>query len=141
MEDLYDITYMRKRAFIVHMDNRDLVFKCKEKLYITDWGTMCTVATTVRKHEQLFTKELVHRAKLAHEFVKNNGYPSIGEAVHLLSDGNVCNLPTMLSADIERTYRIYGTQPEYLRGQMVRKTVSRKPLDLTLRYVDKNPKL
>jgi hypothetical protein len=27
VEDLYDITYIRKRAFVVHMGDRDLVFR------------------------------------------------------------------------------------------------------------------
>ncbi len=36
IEDLYNITYMRKRAFVVHMADRDLVFKRKEKLYVAD---------------------------------------------------------------------------------------------------------
>jgi hypothetical protein len=36
VEDLYDIPYVQKRAFIVHMGDRDLVFNRREKLYVAD---------------------------------------------------------------------------------------------------------
>jgi hypothetical protein len=141
VEDLYDITYVQKRAFIVHMGDRDLVFNSRDKLYVADWGTERTVAATAQENEQLYTKEEVRRAKLAHEFVKNSGYPSLGEAVHLLTDGNVRNVPVLLPADVERAYKIYGKHPEYVKGQMVKKTATRVPVDHTLWYVDKNLKL
>ena len=89
----------------------------------------------------MYTKDKVSRAKLAHEFIRNSGYPSIGETVHLLTDGNVRNIPKLIPMDIERAYKIYGTHHEYLRGQMVKKTVSRIPVDRTLCYMDKNLKL
>ena len=102
VEDLYDITYVRKRAFIVHMADRDLVFKRKQKLYEADWDAARMVAATVCENEQLYTKDEVSRAKLAHEFICNSEYPSIGEAVHLLTDGNVRNIPKLIPMDIER---------------------------------------
>jgi hypothetical protein len=123
------------------MGDRDLVFNRRDKLYVADWGTERTVAATAQENEQLYTKEEVRRAKLAHEFVKNSGYPSLGEAVHLLTDGNVRNVPVLLPADVERAYKIYGTHPEYVKGQMIKKTATRVPVDHTLRYVDKNLKL
>jgi hypothetical protein len=73
--------------------------------------------------------------------LRNSGYPSLGEAVHLLTYGNVRNVPVLLPADVERAYKIYGPHPECVRGQMVKKTVTRVPVDHTLRYVDKNLKL
>jgi hypothetical protein len=39
VEDFYDIMYVQKQAFIVHMGDRDLVFNRREKLYVADWGT------------------------------------------------------------------------------------------------------
>ncbi len=52
VKDLYDITYVRKQAFIVHMADRDLVFKRKQKLYVADWGgTASMVAATVWENE------------------------------------------------------------------------------------------
>jgi hypothetical protein len=117
VEDLYNITYVQKRAFIVHMEDRDLVFNRREKFYVADWGTERTVAATVQENEQLYMKEEVRRAKLAHEFVRNSGYPSLGEAVHLLTDGNVRNVPVLLPADEKRAYKIYGPHPEYTGDQ------------------------
>jgi hypothetical protein len=70
VEDLYDITYVQKRAFIVHMGDRDLVFNKRDKLYVAEWGSECMVAAIVQENEQLYMKEEVHRAKLAYEFVK-----------------------------------------------------------------------
>ena len=75
VEDLYDITYIRKREFIVHMRDRDLVFKRRQKLYVADWGTVGIVAVTIQENER---KEEVNRAKLAYEFVQNSGYLSLG---------------------------------------------------------------
>jgi hypothetical protein len=34
MEDMYDVTYIRQEAFIVHMGTKDIVFVRKEKVYI-----------------------------------------------------------------------------------------------------------
>jgi hypothetical protein len=61
--------------------------------------------------------------------------------VHILTDGNARNIPEIQPGDIERAYKIYGLHPEYVRGQLVRKTVSRTPVDHTLRHADKNLKL
>jgi hypothetical protein len=36
IEDMYKITYVQKRAFIVHMHSRDLVFNRRQKLYVVD---------------------------------------------------------------------------------------------------------
>jgi hypothetical protein len=141
VEDLYDIMYIHMRAFVMHMGDRDIVFNRKQKLYVADWGTLGMVAATLQENEQLYTKEEVSRAKLAYEFVRNSGYPSLGEAVHLITDGNVRNLPKLIPGDVERAYKIYGTHLEYLQGQIVKKTVARMLVDHTLRYVDKDLKL
>jgi hypothetical protein len=67
VEDLYDITYICKRALIVHMSDRDLVFKRRQKLYIADWGTVGIVVATIQENERLYTKDEVNRAKLAYK--------------------------------------------------------------------------
>jgi hypothetical protein len=126
---------------MVHIPNRELTFSRRQKLYVADWESVDMVAATVQENEKLYTKEEVRRARLVHEFVCNTGYPSVGEAIHLLMDGNVRNLPKILPADVERAYRIYGVHPEYAKGQLVKRTVSRMPVDFTLRYTDKNLKL
>jgi hypothetical protein len=141
VEDLYDITNIRKRAFILHLSDRDPVFKRRQKLYVADWGTVGIVAATIQENESLYTKEEVNRAKLAYEFVQNSGYPSLGEVVHLITDGNIRNIPKLMPSDAERAYKIYGSHPEYLHGKMVKKTAARMPVDLTLRHVDKHLRL
>ncbi len=103
VEDLYDITYIRKREFIVHMRDRDLVFKRRQKLYVADWGTVGIVAVTIQENER---KEEVNRAKLAYEFVQNSGYLSLGEVVHLITDGNIrfpSGVPTWTNGEEDRS--------------------------------------
>jgi hypothetical protein len=99
---------------------------------------MGIVAATIQENERLYTKEEVSRAKLAYELAV---YPSLGEVVHLITDGNIRNIPKLMPADVERAYKIYGSHLEYLWGQMVKKTIARMPVDFTLRHVDKNLKL
>jgi hypothetical protein len=90
MEDKYKIMFVRGQTFTVHMPEEDVVFELKNKLYVADWCVEGAVANpTVHKKEQLYTKEEIRRAKVAHEFLKCSGYPSIGEATHLVTDGNV----------------------------------------------------
>jgi hypothetical protein len=123
------------------MTKRDLVFRRKEKLYVADWDQEFTVGATVQEGERLYSREEVRKAKLAHEFIRNCGYPSAKEAVHLLTDGNVRDIPVMIAADVEHAYEIYGVHPEYVKGQLVKKIVHRTPVDNTLRYTGKELKL
>jgi hypothetical protein len=83
----------------------------------------------------------VKRAKEAYEFMKNSGYPSVGEAVHILTDGNVRGVPMLMREDLEHAYKIYGLHPEYIRGKLMKKTVGRIQVDPTLRSVSKTLKL
>jgi hypothetical protein len=97
---------------------------------------------TVRENELVYTRDEVRRAKLAYELVRNSGYPSPSEVVHLLQDGNVRGIPATLGrADVERAYRIYGVHPEYVRGKMTNKKVNRAQVDLSLRSTDKRLRL
>jgi hypothetical protein len=143
VEDMYQITYVQGEAFIVHMRDRDLIFRRRDKLYVADLQetAVSTVQATVRENELVYTKEEVNRAKQAHQCLKNSGYPSIGEAVHLLTDGNIRGAPMLMQADLERAYRMYGLHPEYVRGKLTKKTVSRMQVDPTLRSTTKNLKL
>jgi hypothetical protein len=99
-------------AFVVHMEDKDLVFTLREKLYVADlYGKEHVVQATVRENEALYTKEEVKCAKEAYEFLKNSGYPSVGEAA---TDDNVRGVPLLMRADVERAYKIYGLHPEYV---------------------------
>jgi hypothetical protein len=137
VEDMYEISYEHRKAFVVHMGEKEIVFEWREKLYVADWCPVGTVAATVQENEMLYSREHVKRTKEAYDFLKNSGYPSLSEAVHLLNDGNVRGGPQLLRGDVERAYKIYGTHPEYVRGKMTRKMVGRVPIDPTLRSIEK----
>jgi hypothetical protein len=62
---------------------------------------------TVHENEQVYTREEIYRAKQAYELVKNSGYPSPNEVLHLMQDGNVRGRPMLTKADLERVYKIY----------------------------------
>jgi hypothetical protein len=62
------------------MPGNDIVFERKNKLYVAEWcieEEQCAVNATVQENKLLYSREEVHRAKLAYEFKKNSGYPSL----------------------------------------------------------------
>jgi hypothetical protein len=99
------------------------------------------VNATVREKEQIYTKEEIGRAKVAHEFLKCSGYPSMGEATHLIMDGNVQGMPMLIKDDLIRAYEVYGEHPEYVRGKMTKRTVGRMKIDVSRRSVEKSLRL
>jgi len=103
VEDKYPISYIPQSGFIVHLQDRDLHFRRKGKLYVADWNE-CTVLNTTKTitGTSIYTKEEVKRAKEAQEFIKNSGYPSLSEARHLIIDGNIKNSPELTAADFEK---------------------------------------
>jgi hypothetical protein len=125
----------------VHMPKKDIVFKRRDNLYVVDWAEVGNVHATVQEHESLYSAEQVRRARLAHEFVRNCGYPSPAEAVHIIRDGNVRGVPLLMQEDVERAYKIYGQHPEYVKGKLVKCTVGRMPVDVTLRSTEQKQKL
>jgi hypothetical protein len=54
-----------------------------------DWADVGNMYAMVQENESLHSAEQVCRGRLAHEFVRNCGYPSPVEAVHIIRDGNV----------------------------------------------------
>ena len=47
------------------------------------------MCTTARENALVYTKEELRRAKEVYELVRNSGYPSPNEVMHLLTDGNI----------------------------------------------------
>jgi hypothetical protein len=140
VEDRYAVTYEKGKSFTVQLGNGKTVeFTRRNKLYVANWSeTGLYVCATVRENEMLYTREEVRRAKVAYDIIRNSGYPSPMEAVHLIHDGNVRGLPVALTkADIECAYKIYGVHPEYVRSQMTNQKVSRAQVDLGLHSTDK----
>ena len=89
----------------------------------------------------IYTKLEEARAKIAYEFLKKSGYPSEEEAIHLVEDGNIVGMPSLTRDDIKRAYEIYGLIPEYVRGNLTKKVISRAAIDNNLLLEEKNQKL
>jgi hypothetical protein len=70
-----------------------------------------------------------------------SGYPSADETMHLITDGNVQSMPLLIKDDLERAYDIYGTHPEYVRGQMTKRKVGRQKIDVSRKCVKKSQSL
>jgi hypothetical protein len=128
VEDLYRVTYVQGESITVHMDERDVVFTRRDKMYIadfSDWlvedqdrvGELYSTLSlmTVREKESLYTSKQVRRALEAGEFLKALGYPSERDELELLRTGNVRNIPHSPD-DVRRFYTVYGPQVEALRG-------------------------
>jgi len=96
-------------------------------MYVADWRHYKHVYATAST--AIYTKAEEVRAKIAYDLLRTSGYPSIGEAVHLIQDGNITGMPTITVDDLRRAYDIYGTPPEYVRGKMTKRKVSRAIVD------------
>ena len=79
VEELYDITYVPREAFIVHLLEQDLEFQRKGKHNVADFTKQKPIYVT-----QVYTKAEEERAKRAYELVRNSGYLSYQEAIHLV---------------------------------------------------------
>jgi hypothetical protein len=130
VKDKYKITYVPQHGFIVHMDDKDLEFRQEGKLDIADWGMIsetdneADVFATVKDNEAEYTKQEVERAREAFAFVKNTGFPSKEEAIHLIKDGNIVDLPNLTRSDIKQAFKIYGQHMESVRGEMTQRVVA-----------------
>jgi hypothetical protein len=108
VEDMYKDSYKRGATFVVHMTDRDIEFKRKEKLYVADWVVDSSYThATVQENALVYTKEELRRAKEVHGLIRNSGYPSPNEAMHLLTDGNIRGMPELTVADVQRAYKVY----------------------------------
>jgi hypothetical protein len=38
VEDIYPVTYIQGESFTVHMDDRDVIFACRDKMYVADFS-------------------------------------------------------------------------------------------------------
>jgi hypothetical protein len=124
VKELYDITYVPREAFIVHLPEQDVEFRRKSRLYVADFAEQKPVYVT-----QVYMKAEEERAKRAYELVWNSGYPSYQVAIHLVEDGNIAQLPELTAEDVRRAYDLYGNPPEYVHGKMVKRKASRAVVD------------
>jgi hypothetical protein len=130
---MYPITYTQGDSIMVHMDDRDITFKRREGMYVADFSEwlvedeervvevstdLCLV--TVEERESLYSRKQVRRALEAGEHLRALGYPSLQDAVNIVRDGNVRNVPYSIE-DVRRFFNIYGTQNPALRGKTTRR--------------------
>jgi len=87
---------------MVHLPDRDMVFKRRNKLYIADFGTQVVAVT------KAYTKAEEARAQAAYEIIRSCGYPSQVEVIHLIQDGNFTHMPMIMAEDVKRAYKLYG---------------------------------
>ena len=100
VKNIYRVNYNQSDNLIVHVEDRDLVFHNKNKIYVADMAEWVlgnkleesrkplTLATIKSEFVDLTWKE-TKRAKSEKYFVKNAGYSSEGEALNTVRNGNV----------------------------------------------------
>ena len=139
VEDMYDVTYARGESYTVHMDDRDLVFHRRDKLYVADmreWESYeyepMVMVTTAAENEANYTSKEIKRAKQARELVVNAGYSSEREAVKLAGDGNITGVP-ITGRDIKRSFDIYGKPTAYVRGRRTAQKAKTQRVDEDLK--------
>jgi hypothetical protein len=143
VEAKYEITYKRKRCFIVHLPGRDLVFRRKRNMYVanmSDWrGSVSEKShvnvTVASELERNFTPSEVKRARGAVEFMRNAGAVSERDAVNLLSDGNITGVD-LTAQDVRNASKMYGKSTEFYRGKMTQRAVNKTPIDPSLKDYD-----
>jgi hypothetical protein len=131
VEEVYPITYVPQEGFVVHMENRDILFKHRGKMHVADLSEFTVLAT------QAYTKGEIARAQQVMELVRTCGYPSYTELGYMLRDGNIANIPNLTTEDIRRAYELYGRAPEFVRGRLTRKKASRAIIEDDLLLAEK----
>jgi len=118
VEDIYPLTYSQGESITVHMDDRDLVFKRREGMYVADFSDwivedeerMKEVHTdlclsTVEERESLYSRKQLRKAQEAGEYLRALGYPSMNDAINIVRHGNVRNIPYGVE-DVRRFFDI-----------------------------------
>jgi hypothetical protein len=99
-------------------------FEPRGKLYIADF--VCDGQVHVTK---AYTNVEDEKARQAYELIRNGGFASYQEAMHLVQDGHFAHLPVLSAADVDRAYELYRVHPKYVRGEMVKKKALRAVID------------
>jgi hypothetical protein len=133
VEDKYRMTWIPGESITVHMDEQDLVFKRREKMWVadlSDWIVQEEDRTqdnynnlsllTVQEREDLYTCREVRKAQEVGEFLKSLGYPTQKEAIGIVRDGNIKNIP-YTAEDVRRYFEIYGPQVPGIRGKTIKR--------------------
>jgi len=60
---------------------------------------------------------------LAHDFMKMSKYPSIQEAIYLIQDGNIANMPMLAAEDVKRAFDLFSQPVGSISGKMTKKKI------------------
>jgi hypothetical protein len=74
----------------------------------------------VEDRESLYSRKQVRKTLEAGEYLRALGYPSLKDAVNIVRDGNIRNVPYGVE-DVRRFYDIYGGQVASLRGKTTKR--------------------
>lgn len=136
VEDMYRITYRQGHSYTVHLPDGDLVFRRRSKLYVadmSDWASSGTAhVTTAQDNGKRYSKAELKRANEAAEMVRNSGFTTERDAVNLVQDNNLEQIP-VTAHDIRRAFDIYGKPFESVHGKRTKKKVRRTEIDLSIK--------
>jgi hypothetical protein len=79
VEEMYPITYVPYKGFIVHLPDRDILFKRHGKMHVADFAVDGHVMAM-----QAYTKGEIERASKVMEPVRTCGCPSLVELSYML---------------------------------------------------------
>jgi len=134
VEDKYPMTWIPGESITVHMDEQDVIFTKRNKMWVADFSDwiveeeelddmrVSLSLLTVEEKEALYTRREVRKALEAGEFLRSLGYPTQKEALSIVRHGNVINVPYS-TEDIKRFFSIYGAQVPGIRGRAMNKKV------------------
>jgi hypothetical protein len=132
VEDMYPMTWTPGESIIVHMDEQDVVFTKRNKMWVADFSDwvveeadlqeQCITLNLlmVEEKEQLYTKKEMKKALDAGEFLRSLGYPMLKEALATMRNGNITNIPHTAD-NVKRFFDIYGAQVPGIRGRTMNK--------------------
>ena len=113
VEDVADVEYITGTGFVVRIGDTVIVFKRRKNIYVADlssWKQQDMSLATIMDRENMYTKKDRARVIEAGEFIKSSGYSTKEEAIALVRDGNIDNVPHTVE-DVKRYYGIYGQDP------------------------------
>jgi len=116
--DMYNIIYIPKTWFVVHLPDWDKEFIWNGKLYVANFAQYYDVHATL-----VVTKAEEARAKKAYKLLCNAGLSSVLDAIHLIEDGIATNLPALVAADFQRAIELFGPPVEYISGTTTKKAI------------------
>ena len=87
VEDVAEVEYLPGLGFVIHLGDRDIVFKRKLNLFIadmSDWSNKRISLATISEKEHMYTRKERDQAKAAGEFIKNSGYSTEKDAIAMM---------------------------------------------------------